>query len=49
MNCDKIKVNLHTHTDRCRHAVGSVSDYCLEAQKYGLEILGFSDHGPFPD
>ncbi len=49
MNSDKLKVNLHTHTDRCRHAVGSVRDYCLEARKYGLEILGFSDHGPFPD
>lgn len=44
-----LKVNLHTHTNRCRHASGTIQDYCREAQKAGIKILGFSDHGPFPD
>lgn len=44
-----MKINLHTHTFHCRHAVGKVEDYCREAEKAGISILGFSDHGPFPD
>lgn len=42
-------VNLHTHTVRCKHAVGTVEDYCREAVKAGISILGFTDHCPFPD
>lgn len=43
------RVNLHTHTFRCKHATGVVRDYCQEAVRQGLSILGFSDHQPFPD
>ena len=43
------RINLHTHTRRCKHAAGSVADYCVEAEKAGISILGFSDHSPFPD
>ena len=43
------RVNLHTHTCRCKHAKGKVSDYCEAALKAGISILGFSDHSPFPD
>lgn len=43
------RVNLHTHTFRCKHAVGTPRDYCAEAVRQGLCILGFSDHQPFPD
>ena len=46
---DHPRVNLHTHTRRCKHAAGTVADYCAEAEKAGIEILGFSDHSPFPD
>lgn len=42
------RVNYHTHTSYCRHAKGTVADYAKEADKKGLEILGFSDHLPFP-
>ncbi len=42
-------VNLHTHTYRCRHATGNVPDYCREAVKQKMSVLGFSDHCPFPD
>jgi len=44
-----INENLHTHTWRCKHASGDVSDYCEAAIEAGLSILGMSDHVPFPD
>ncbi len=44
-----MKTNFHTHTQRCLHAYGSERDYVREAESSGLEILGFSDHAPFPD
>ncbi|MBO4631041.1 MAG: histidinol-phosphatase [Lentisphaeria bacterium] len=43
------RVNLHTHTFRCKHASGTVNDYCRKALDAGIAILGFSDHCPFPD
>ena len=44
-----VRVNLHTHTYRCKHASGTVDDYCREAVKAGISILGFAEHTPFPD
>jgi len=41
--------NWHTHTARCKHASGTVADYCAAAAAYGLTDLGISDHTPFPD
>ena len=41
--------NFHTHTERCTHAYGTEADYAETAYTMGLGILGFSDHGPFPD
>ena len=38
--------NYHTHTTRCRHAVGSDEEYVRCAVDNGLKILGFSDHTP---
>lgn len=43
-----IRGNYHTHTFRCKHAVGDVSDYAKAAADAGLEILGISDHTPLP-
>lgn len=43
------RVNLHTHTSRCKHASGNIHDYCKAAVEAGISILGFSDHSPFPD
>lgn len=40
-------VNLHTHTPRCRHAVGTETEYADAAIATGLKILGFSDHTPY--
>lgn len=38
--------NIHTHTYRCNHAVGTDEEYVLKAIEAGLKTLGFSDHVP---
>jgi len=44
------KFNYHTHTYRCGHAiVCEDEDYVKEAIQTGYEVLGFSDHCPYPD
>ena len=43
-----MKANYHTHTERCKHAYGSEREYVEESIKGGLEVLGFSDHTPYP-
>ena len=43
------EVNLHTHIYMCRHASGTVEDYCCEAIKSGMKVLGISDHAPLPE
>lgn len=40
--------NYHTHTVRCKHAVGTEREYIEEAIAEGFRILGFSDHVPQP-
>ena len=40
--------NYHTHTPRCNHAVGMEEEYVRCAIEAGLQILGFSDHTPYP-
>lgn len=40
--------NYHTHTYLCNHAEGYLEDYLLVAKAEGLDILGFSDHCPYP-
>ena len=42
------KVNFHTHTDRCGHAIGTAEEYVLSAIDAGFQILGFADHTPWP-
>ena len=42
-----MKVNYHTHTKRCNHAVGEDEEYVLAAIKGGFDVLGFSDHTPW--
>lgn len=43
------RTNFHTHVARCRHATGDAEDYVQAAIAAGVEVLGFSDHAPFPD
>ncbi|WP_194191344.1 histidinol-phosphatase [Clostridium chrysemydis] len=43
------KVNFHTHTSRCLHAKGTDEEYVISAIEKGLDVLGFSDHAPYPD
>ena len=40
--------NYHTHTWRCNHASGTEEEYVRAAIDRGLEVLGFSDHTPYP-
>lgn len=40
--------NYHTHTWRCKHAVGTEREYVEAAIDGGMKILGFSDHTPMP-
>ncbi len=40
--------NLHSHTSRCGHAVGTDEEYVLAAIKAGFKELGFSDHVMLP-
>ena len=40
--------NLHTHTARCGHAIGSDRAYVETAIAHGLKTLGFSEHVPMP-
>lgn len=41
-----MRVNYHTHTYRCNHAVGTEEEYVREAIRGDMELLGFSDHSP---
>lgn len=39
--------NYHTHTPRCKHAIGNEEDYIKAAIQAGYTELGFSDHTPW--
>lgn len=43
-----MKTNYHTHTARCGHAVGTDAQYVQAAIEQGFDVLGFSDHVPWP-
>lgn len=43
-----MKTNYHTHTLRCGHATGSDEAYVQAAISQGFDLLGFSDHVPWP-
>ena len=40
------KINLHTHSNYCDHAVGGIEDYVASALSSGLEVIGFTEHAP---
>lgn len=40
--------NYHTHTKRCHHACGEDREYVEAAIAAGFQVLGFSDHTPYP-
>lgn len=43
------RINYHGHTALCRHAGGNCEDYVKEAIEKKLDILGISEHAPYPD
>ncbi|MCZ8515452.1 histidinol-phosphatase [Paenibacillus filicis] len=42
-----MKFDLHTHHQRCGHAIGKIEDYIHSAIKTELDVIGISDHSPF--
>lgn len=44
-----MKNNYHSHTFRCKHAVGDVEDYAAVAVEKGLIHMGVTEHTPLPD
>ena len=40
-------IDLHNHTTRCRHAVGTMEAYVKEAIRRGITHFGFADHSPW--
>jgi len=40
--------NYHTHSYHCHHAGGKPEEYVQQALQNGLQVLGFSDHVPYP-
>ena len=38
----------HTHTTRCKHAIGTDREYVDMAVSQGFSLIGFSDHTPWP-
>jgi histidinol-phosphatase (PHP family) len=42
-----MKFDLHTHHERCGHAVDTIRDYVEAGIKHGLQAIGISDHSPF--
>ena len=43
-----MRTNYHTHTQRCGHAIGTDEAYVQSAIIGGYDLLGFSDHTPWP-
>ncbi len=43
-----MKANYHTHTARCGHAEGTDESYVRAALTQHFDVLGFSDHVPWP-
>lgn len=41
-----MRVDLHNHTYRCKHAEGAPEEYILRAIEQKIDIFGFSCHGP---
>ncbi|ALS23439.1 MULTISPECIES: histidinol-phosphatase [Paenibacillus] len=42
-----MKFDLHTHHERCGHAVGTIRDYIEAGIARGLQVIGISDHSPY--
>lgn len=42
-----MKHNFHTHTTRCKHAIGTDEQYVQAALESGFDVLGFADHAPW--
>ncbi|MDR2905588.1 MAG: histidinol-phosphatase [Helicobacteraceae bacterium] len=39
-------IDLHNHTERCKHASGGMESFVKRAIERGVSVYGFSDHAP---
>jgi len=39
-------IDLHNHTTRCNHAIGTLEEYVQHAIACNIDVFGFSDHAP---
>lgn len=46
MALTRLTFDLHTHHERCNHAVGNIRDYIETAISNGFDMIGISDHSP---
>ncbi|MBE5811480.1 MAG: PHP domain-containing protein [Clostridiales bacterium] len=42
-----MKHNFHTHTTRCKHAIGTDEQFVQAALESSFDVLGFADHAPW--
>jgi histidinol-phosphatase (PHP family) len=42
-----MKFDLHTHHERCGHAIGTIRNYVEAGIRHGLSVIGISDHSPY--
>ncbi|MCE5203231.1 MAG: histidinol-phosphatase HisJ family protein [Coriobacteriales bacterium] len=42
-------IDLHIHTARCRHGLGTVAEYVDAAREVGATTIAFTEHLPLPD
>jgi histidinol-phosphatase (PHP family) len=42
-----VKFDLHTHHERCGHAIGTIEHYVKAAIEKGLDFIGIADHSPY--
>ncbi|GGF97030.1 histidinol-phosphatase [Paenibacillus abyssi] len=42
-----MKFDLHTHHERCGHAIGTIEDYVRAAIAADMQVIGISDHSPY--
>jgi histidinol-phosphatase (PHP family) len=42
---ERLRIDLHNHTEFCNHAKGSMEEFIIKAIDEKIDVFGFSDHG----
>lgn len=46
INMSELRLDIHTHTLASGHAYGTIREMAAAAAERGLDVIGFSEHGP---